>query len=83
YEVVKDEAGNPFYLAIEVLTDSLILPAVTSSNPRIGSIKIVNDDNGVPVCVVPLINNKKGNVTFTMKALDGTGKSATFKYKIK
>ena len=82
-EVVEDEAGNPFYLTIEVLTDSLILPAVTSSNPGIGSIKIVNDDNGVPVCVVPLINNKKGNVTFTMKALDGTGKSATFKYKIK
>jgi len=82
YEVAKDEAGNPFYLAIEVLTDSPVLPVVTSSNPRIGSVKITNDENGAPFCLVPLINNKKGNVTFTMKALDGTGKSARFHWRI-
>ncbi|MCR5357125.1 MAG: S8 family serine peptidase [Lachnospiraceae bacterium] len=77
--VVED--GIPLFV-IEFKTNSPYRPAVTSSNPEIGSIKIYEYKNGIAGCAIPLVNNKKGTVTFTMKAVDGTGKSAKFRLKL-
>ncbi|MCR5487314.1 MAG: S8 family serine peptidase [Lachnospiraceae bacterium] len=80
---VEEELDGTRYYVIEFKTDSIVTPAVTSSNPRIGSIKISEFKDGIAICIVPLVNTQKGTVTLTAKATDGTGKSKKFKLRIK
>ena len=80
YEKLEEEGIT--YYSIEFKTDSIMEPAVTSSNPDRCSIKMMEYKEGVVLCLAVPGNNKRGAVTFTVKATDGTGKTKKFTMRI-
>lgn len=80
YEKLEEEGIT--YYSIKFKTDSIMEPAVTSSNPDRCSIKMIEYKEGVVLCLAVPGNNKRGAVTFTVKATDGTGKTKKFAMRI-